>query len=145
MDAELQFYQLSVTFRDLGVHQTIVYIPESEAGQSAPVVKPIEWDKVVPAKHSLYASKDLDDMRDFIVPNGLDDLATPVSKAHSQTPRLLTALDPNILSREIDHTLLYMALTSGTSDEADSTEINVVIDHWKQVLADSVHPPSGTL
>jgi hypothetical protein len=144
MEAEIQFYQFSVTLPDLSVYQTIVYVPESGSRLSGPIVIPIEWDKVVPAKHSLYASKDMDDVRDFIVPDGLDALA-PTSRATAQAPNIATVQESNISNRTVDQTLLYTALNSSPSAETESTDINVVIDHWRRVLADSMSPDSGTL
>jgi hypothetical protein len=144
MEAGLKFYQLSVALSDLSVYQTIVYIPEGEGAQSASLVRTIEWDKVVHAKHSLYASLDLDDIHDFVVPDGLDDLAAPVSKADSQVPKRLAVQDPNASNRCIDNTLLYTVLTSNTS-VPDSTEVNVILNRIEQMFIDTVSLPSGTL
>lgn len=145
MEAEIQFYQFSVTLLDLSVYQTIVHIPESERKPSGPIIRSTEWDKVVSAKHSLYASRDMDEVSDFIVPDGLDTLAFPTSKASSQAPKLTTEEDANKFKRSFDQTLLYTALDSSSSVAIESTDVNIVIDHWKRVLAGSLPPASGTL
>jgi hypothetical protein len=146
MEAEIQFYQLSVTLPDLSVHQTIVYVPESEGKSSAHVVRSIDWTKVITAKHSLYASTDMDDERDFIVPDGVvDALGVPTSKAQSQAPRLVTVEELDELDSTVDYTLLYAALNSNPSAATEVADINFVIDRWKQVLTDSMSPVSGTL
>jgi hypothetical protein len=145
MEAEIQFYQLSVTLPDLSVHQTIVYVPESEGKSSAHVVRSIDWTKVVTAKRSLYSSTDMDDEHDFVVPDGTDALGVPTSKAQSQTPKLVAVKELDELDSTVDYTLLYAALNCNPSAATEITDINFVIDRWKQVLTDSMSPASSTL
>jgi hypothetical protein len=142
MEAEIQFYQLSVTLPDLSVHQTIVYVPESEGKPSAHVVRSIDWTKVITA---LYASTDMDDERDFVVPDGVDTLGVPTSKAQSQAPKLVAVEELDELDSTVDYTLLYAALNSNPSAATEITDINFAIDRWKQVLTDSMSPVAGTL
>jgi hypothetical protein len=145
MEADIQFYQLSVTLPDLSVHQTIVYVPESEGKSSPHVVRSIDWTKVITPKHSLYASTDMDDERDFIVPDGVDALGVPTSKAQSQAPKLVAVEQLDELDSTVDYTLLYAALNSNPSAATEITDINFAIDRWKQVLTDSMSPVAGTL
>jgi RNA polymerase I-specific transcription initiation factor RRN6 len=133
LDKEIPFYQLTVVFSDLSVHQTVLLAQRHDA-------EPIAWSKTLPTNRSLYTSRDIEEMDDFMVPNGLDEAAVPTLKTKSQIPRLLLSSDRPSLQGAKDYTAIYDALVHNEQRYAslrDSTSIDAIIGQlWRMTSSD---------
>jgi RNA polymerase I-specific transcription initiation factor RRN6 len=135
-ERRLPFYQLSAMLSDLSVHQTVLLGHENVND-----IEPIVWSKTVRSNHLLYTSKDIDELDDFIVPDGLDRSFTPGLKLESQTPRLLSLSAAQPAPRSMDYTQIYGALISNDQESVankDSVSVDTVaMQLRKTILEDS--------
>ncbi|KAJ4355336.1 hypothetical protein N0V95_003011 [Ascochyta clinopodiicola] len=82
LERAVPFYQLTVALSDLSVLQTVL-VEELDTGHEALV-----WNKTIHADRTLYASTNVEELDDFVAPNGLLGMATPEPKLKSQALRV---------------------------------------------------------
>lgn len=122
----IPFHQLTIITPNLSIYQTVLLSSHHD-----PNPEPLAWRRIVVAKHSLDARNDIDDMDEFIEPNGPDWDAEPEPKLKSQAPRLLSDHGP--AHATVDHTTLYVSLIHG--EQADSTSINEVVQQFQEKMS----------
>lgn len=123
------FYQLTVILADLSVYQTVVL---SSIHDSDP--EPLVWRRVVVAKSSLDDTGDIDNMNDFVEPNGPNWDAEPELRDHSQKPRLTSLLDrssPLITSEQVS---MYEALLNDNQSSGDSASLEVLLRQMQDLV-----------
>lgn len=138
LERAVPFYQLTVALSDLSVLQTVL-LPEGCDVDFEPLV----WTKTISTNRSLYTSTNVDEMDDFVVPNGLIETTTPELKLKSQAPRLLPRSDqPNC--RVMDYTAIYSALFHSDQNcpaVGDSITMETITERLREMMASEVNPP----
>ncbi|KZM24026.1 uncharacterized protein EKO05_0009328 [Ascochyta rabiei] len=131
------FYQLTVTLSDFSVLQTVL-VEEIDSGHEALV-----WNKVIHADRTLYASTNVEEMDDFVAPDGLLGMATPETKLKSQTLRLLPQTDQS-LERAMNYTSIYETLVHGDQN-ATSTRNATAVDALAKRLQEAMKVDGDTV
>lgn len=123
------FYQLTVMLADMSVFQTVLL-----ASQYDLEPEPLVWRKNVVAKHSLDARTEIDEMDDFVEPNGPDWDADPELKLRGQTLRLLPYQDRLAVRATANHTALYDALVAFDDHAGTSVSLEVLTDQLRGMM-----------
>lgn len=123
------FYQLTVILTDLSVYQTVMLASEHD-----PNPEPLAWRRIVVAKHSLDARAKIDEMDDFIEPNGPDWDADPELKLKSQALRLVPWSDRPAALMTVNNTTLYDALVDPEADAEASIPLEALILQLHEML-----------
>lgn len=132
LEREVPFYQLTVALSDLSVHQTVLLPQKYDVD-----AEPISWSKTTRVNHLLYTSTDVEEMDDFVVPNGLDKTTTPTLKFESQTPRLLPSSNQPSAHRTIDYTMIYDALIHSDRNSTstnDNTSFDSITEQLRELM-----------
>lgn len=129
LSRSMPFYQLTVVLADLSVHQTVIITSERD-----PNPEPLVWRRAVVAKHSLDATTAVDDLNDFVEPNGPDWDADPESKLESQRPRLTPVLDRPHQHPTVEQTTVYEALLDETLGGRENASLEVVTDQLRELM-----------
>ncbi|KAJ8118732.1 hypothetical protein OPT61_g340 [Boeremia exigua] len=128
LSKSVPFYQLTVIMADLSVYQTVLL---SSGYHNNP--EPLVWRRVVVAKHSLDARSNVDEMDDFVEPNGPDWDAEPESKLTSQMPRLVSSSNRAIASGTADRMAAYDALIQIDQSAGASVSLKDLTDQLREV------------
>jgi RNA polymerase I-specific transcription initiation factor RRN6 len=137
----LRFYKLFVLRSDLSIHEAIVYCTTQPNAK----VEDITWSRVYQPNKSVRTIGTIQELDDFLEPDGIEAMDSPLSKLPSQTPEYMQGDEHNTARRVSDHTLLYDTLTQKETTTANGS---VVIAQMKQLLAensDGAQLPLGTL
>ncbi|KAF3003442.1 hypothetical protein E8E13_002218 [Curvularia kusanoi] len=129
LQRSVPFHQLTLVLTDLSVHQTVVMSSEFD-----PVPEPLVWRRIVVAKHSLDATSDVDDFKDFVEPNGPDWDADPELKLKAQIPRLLSVHDGTSQYPTADQTIIYKALLDHHEDVKEDVSLEAVTDQLRDLM-----------
>ncbi|OSS44201.1 hypothetical protein B5807_11251 [Epicoccum nigrum] len=122
------FYQLTVVLADLSVHQTVTLTSDHD-----PSPELLVWRRAVVAKHSLDAMTIVDDMNDFVEPNGPDWDAEPELKLESQRPRLTSVHDRPHQHPTVEQVTVYKALLDETLGEREDASLEAVTDQLREM------------
>lgn len=137
LERAVPFYQLTVALSDLSVLQTVL-LPEGRDVNLEPLV----WSKTISANRSLYTSTNIDEMDDFVVPNGLIETTTPELKLKSQAPQLLPQSgQPDC--RVMDYTAIYNTLFYGEQDHPaveDSMTMETITERLREMMGADTNP-----
>ncbi|KAF3033192.1 hypothetical protein E8E12_003125 [Didymella heteroderae] len=121
----IPFHQLTVLTADLGVHQIVLLSSKHESDPER-----LAWRKIV-TQRLPDARDEVDEVDDFIEPNGPDWEMEPESKLKSQVPRRVSI--ENATYPSADHAWLYESLFP--SEQTDSTSIEDVIQRLEDVMS----------
>jgi RNA polymerase I-specific transcription initiation factor RRN6 len=149
----LSFYKLFMFRSNLSVHEIIVYATPSTAARetSRDEVKDLSWTIVFRPKKAVRTIGDIQEMDDFLQPEGIEAMTEPQSKLLSQVPRLTDRTEMDTTHRVVEHVLLYNTLSHDESDTgttAMSLSVPVMVTQLRMRLSDSdynAEPPMGTL
>ena len=126
----LRFYKLFVIRSDLSIHEAVVYCTTQPHAK----VEDIAWSKVDTLNKTVRTIGTIQEMDDFVEPEGIEALDGPLSKFTSQGPECVQGEDDNTARRVSDHTLLYDALTG---KEMNTIDVAVVTAQMEQLLAEN--------
>ena len=129
----LRFYKLFVIRSDLSIHEAVVYCTT----QLHAKVEDIAWSKVDQLNKTVRTIGTIQEMDDFVEPEGIEALDGPLSKFTSQGPGCVQGEDDNTARRVSDHTLLYDALTGKEMNTIDVADVTDVTAQMAQLLAEN--------
>jgi RNA polymerase I-specific transcription initiation factor RRN6 len=127
------FYQLTVLTADLGVYQIVLLSSKHD-----PNPERMAWRKIMTLR-SLDVRDELDELNDFMEPNGPDWEVEPELKLKSQVPRQVS--NQSDAHPTADYAWFYEILSRG--EQTGSTSIEDVIRHLEKVISKDTPIPKA--
>ena len=148
------FYKLFMLRSDLSVHESIIYTASSSGSttnESNHSVEDLVWTIIYRPRKDVRTIGGIQEMDDFLEPEGIEAMEEPVSKLPLQVPTLTNGKKANMANRAVDHRPLYDALTrnhTGEEENGGAVDVpSVVIRHQGMLISSTDIPqvPLGTL
>jgi RNA polymerase I-specific transcription initiation factor RRN6 len=139
------------------VHESIIYTASSSSSSGSPAiennhsVEDLVWTIIYRPRKDVRTIGGIQEMDDFLEPEGIEAMEEPVSKLPLQVPNLTNGKKSNLANRAVDHRPLYDALTRdhiGEEENGGAVDIpSVVIRHRGMLISSTNIPqvPLGTL
>ncbi|ORY09601.1 RNA polymerase I-specific transcription initiation factor RRN6-like protein [Clohesyomyces aquaticus] len=156
MSSDVQFYRLSVTLSDLSLHETLLYAlapPQEDRSKISTVVERPEWSLIVHSRAGQRSRELVDNIEDFVVPDGIGQDSAPRFRRPFQSPRLVRgrgsrasgsaqARSGNVLA---NCGSLYEALVAGAqSNDRETVDITTLMEGVKRMLGEDSQPEEIT-
>ncbi|KAF2203198.1 hypothetical protein GQ43DRAFT_279210 [Delitschia confertaspora ATCC 74209] len=169
MSNHVCFYNLTVVLSDFSVHETLICALDPKAydsngtGSGRSVVEVPSWQRKV-RQGGFRSEKAVDELDDFVVPDGIEALAQPKLIKSSRLQKHASTRkrrSPQSVARDkeagdpwsVDNSLIYRALVKPTSAESvengnEQRDILSILDSVRDMLVEDPMPqdnPLGTL
>ncbi|KAH3969747.1 hypothetical protein HBH68_137300 [Parastagonospora nodorum] len=148
------FYKLFMLRSDLSVHESIIYAASSAGSSTVEndhTVEDLIWTRIYRPRKDVRTIGGIQEMDDFLEPEGIEAIEEPVSKLRLQVPNLNNGKQADFANRAVDHRSLYDALTGndiGEEENGGAVDVpSVVIQHQGMLISSTNIPqvPLGTL
>lgn len=135
----LLFFRLFILRSNLGVYETVLCtepLVDGDIDQDG-MIGDLSWSKVYHERNP-HTAHYVQEMDDFLQPEGIEPMDYPELKLVAQIPTYLHAEEISIPQRLVDHRLLYDAIVHQPPLSSDSGSIDVprLMNHVKQTLQD---------
>jgi hypothetical protein len=149
----LTFNKLFMLRSDLSVHESIVYATSTGGITKAEDahIEDLFWTVIYRPKSNVRTIRDIQEMDDFLEPEGIEAITEPTSKLPLQVPTLTDKKRRDSARRTVDNRTLYRALIRNDhSDEETARTVNVpsLVTRLQEMfmdLTDIAQLPLGTL
>jgi RNA polymerase I-specific transcription initiation factor RRN6 len=147
------FYKLFMLKSDLSLHEILLYATSSSNANTSlynDAVEDLFWTITYRPKKDVRTIGDIQEMDDFLEPEGIWAIEEPIPKRPMQVPKSTNGKVLDIAHRAVDHRSLYDALSrSGVSEEPEGNiDVPTLVTRLQEVLMtimDTSQVPLGTL